>query len=420
MRGFGKDFFNTQTHPRRAAFRDITLLFIVSRLLFLLVSYIGVSLLELRNYASYSVGFIKHTSPLKYLLQAWNRWDAVHYVNIAQFGYQMSHDPNHKYDLFAFFPLYPYATRLLGSVLGNYILAGIILSNLAFYGATVVIYALAMDASQDAQVARRTVLYLTFFPTAFFLFAAYNEAFFLFFCAATLLAMRRRLWLVAGLLGCLAALTRSAGVLLAIPYLWEWWCSRDKNKPFFSLKWIVNLIPIVIIPVGVILYMTYCYNRTQNPLVFMNVQINWGRQSVLPWIGIWNTLQALFTGYVPNYLDLSMSTYAPFASFFQIHMLIDLTATVSFIVLAILGWRLLPKTYTILVALLLLLTLTSPSLGGDPLTSNMRFVLELTPAFITLAILGKKHPRLHQGLIVAFPMLLAVFTLLFLEGKWMV
>jgi hypothetical protein len=152
----------------------------------------------------------------------------------------------------------------------------------------------------------------------------------------------------------------------------------------------------------------------------MNVQINWGRQSVLPWIGIWNTLQALFTGYVPNYLDLSMSTYAPFASFFQIHMLIDLTATVSFIVLAILGWRLLPKTYTILVALLLMLTLTSPSLGGDPLTSNMRFVLELTPAFITLAILGKKHPRLHQGLIVAFPMLLAVFTLLFLEGKWMV
>jgi hypothetical protein len=415
IRGFGKDFFNAQAHPQRAAFRDITLLFLVSRLLFLLATYISIPLFPIppKDHPSYSVPFQK-------LLEAWNQWDAANYVKIAQFGYQIGHDPHQKYNLFAFFPLYPYTTHLLGYVLDNYMLAGIILSNLAFYGATLVIYALAMDASQDAQVARRTILYLTFFPTAFFLFAAYNEAFFLFFCASALLAMRRRLWLVAALIGCLAALTRSAGVLLAIPYLWEWWCSRDKNKPFFSLKWMVNLAPILLIPVGIILYMLYCNSLTHDPLVFMNVQGNWGRHTVLPWIGIWNTLQALFTGYVPNYLNPSDFAYAPFASFFQIHMLIDLTATLSFMVLTILGWRILPKTYTLLVALLLLLTLTSPSLGGDPLTSNMRFVLELTPAFITLAILGKKHPRLHQGLIVAFPMLLAVFTLLFLEGKWMV
>ena len=323
-------------------------------------------------------------------MQAWNQWDATRYVGIAQIGYQFGTNATNKYDQFAFFPLYPYATRLLGSVFGNYLLAGIVLSNLAFYGVTLVLYALAMDASQDTQVARRAVLYLTFFPTAFFLFAAYNEAFFIFFCAAALLAMRRRLWVVAGFAGCLAALTRSAGVLLAIPYLWEWWCSRNKNKPFFSLQWIAHLVPLLLIPVGAILYMIYCNYRTHNPLVFMNVQIHWGRQSVLPWIGIWDTLQDLFTGKVVNSLDPSQSAYAPFASFFQIHMLIDLTATLSFLVLAIIGWRILPrKTYSFLLAVLLLLTLTSPSLGGDPLTSNMRFVLELTPAFITLAILTK-------------------------------
>ena len=257
-------------------------------------------------------------------------------------------------------------------------------------------------------------------PEAFFLFAAIMELSFSFSVLQHCWLSRRRLWVVAGFMGCLAALTRSAGVLLVIPYLWEWWCSRNKNKPFFSLQWIAHLVPLLLVPFGVILYMIYCNYLTHDPLVFMNVQIHWNRQTTLPWIGIWNTLQSLFTGTVVNNFNPSNLAYAPFASFFQIHMLIDLTATLSFIVLAVIGWRILPKTYTLLVAVLLLLTLTSPSLSGDPLTSNMRFVLELTPAFITLAILGKKHPRLHQGLIVAFPMLLALFTLLFLEGKWMV
>src|SRR5690242_13229291 len=75
MRGFGKDFFDMQIHPRRAAFRDITLLFLVSRLLFLLVTYIGVPLFTLEKYSSNAIGSPQDT-PLQYLLQAWNQWDA--------------------------------------------------------------------------------------------------------------------------------------------------------------------------------------------------------------------------------------------------------------------------------------------------------------------------------------------------------
>jgi hypothetical protein len=54
------------------------------------------------------------------------------------------------------------------------------------------------------------------------------------------------------------------------------------------------------------------------------------------------------------------------------------------------------------------------------LISNQRFVLEIFPAFITLAMLGLRHPRLHQALLWIFPALLATLSLLFLMGKWMV
>src|SRR5260370_18121499 len=76
-------------------------------------------------------------------------------------------------------------------------------------------------------VGRRLLLYLCIFPTAFFFFAAYNESLFLLFTASSFLAMRRQQWWLAGILGLFAALTRSAGIFLVIPYLYVICLSRD-------------------------------------------------------------------------------------------------------------------------------------------------------------------------------------------------
>ncbi|MGH8165396.1 MAG: mannosyltransferase family protein, partial [Rhodanobacteraceae bacterium] len=59
------------------------------------------------------------------LLNVWGRWDAVHYLDIAHNGY-------HGTDM-AFFPLYPYLIRLLGNPAGNYLIAGVIISSIAFF-----------------------------------------------------------------------------------------------------------------------------------------------------------------------------------------------------------------------------------------------------------------------------------------------
>jgi Gpi18-like mannosyltransferase len=125
------------------------------------------------------------------LLNSWNHWDASHYLQIARHGYRVPADA-------AFFPLFPLLVRGSALLLGHhgYRLSAIVISNLALLGALVILYRLASNEFHE-RVARRTLLYLCLFPTAFFFFAGYNEALFLFFSCGTLYAARRQRWLAA-------------------------------------------------------------------------------------------------------------------------------------------------------------------------------------------------------------------------------
>src|SRR5581483_7387519 len=163
-----------------------------------------------------------------------------------------------------------------------------------------------------------------------------------------------------------------------------------------------------LIPLGTALYCFYCWKVTGNPLVFATVQDQWSRHLSWPWQGIWQALFEFFWN-------------QPFGSFNQVHVLLDLSATLGFIALAVVGRNRLRTSYTLWIGLLLLYYLLSPSVEQhDPLISNQRFVLEMFPGFITLAMLGIQHPRLHQALLWIFPALLATLTLLFIMNSWMV
>ncbi|HKF35758.1 MAG TPA: mannosyltransferase family protein, partial [Ktedonobacteraceae bacterium] len=163
---------------KRAPISDISWLFVGTRLLLVLVTYISFILFPVPPHV-YPVVPVDVTG----LLTSWNRWDAVHFTQIAQFGYQSIYDT-------AFFPLFPLLIKGIAFLFGNqgYIAIGMILSNLALLGTLFVLYQIAVDALGE-QVGRRTLLYLCIFPTAFFFFAAYNESLFLLLTASAFLAM---------------------------------------------------------------------------------------------------------------------------------------------------------------------------------------------------------------------------------------
>jgi len=374
--------------------RGIIFLFIVTRLILIMVTYFGYILLTAPKYSSTPVDAAA-------FFTSWNHWDAARYLNIAQHGYQIRND-------LAFFPLFPLLIATIAYPLGNwsYLPVGMLISNFALLAALFVIYQLAAESLGD-QVGQRTLLYLCIFPTALFFFAAYNESLFLLLTAGTFLAIRRQQWWLVGILGFLAALTRSAGVLLVAPFLYELWLARE--NVFANYKNIVFcVLSLLLIPLGTLLYCIYCWHVSGDPLAFATVQIQWARHLSWPWQGIWQALFELFWN-------------QPFGSFFEVHTLLDLSATLVFILLTVVGSRLLRKSYTLWAALLLLFTGLSPTLGQhDALISNQRFVLELFPCFITLAAVGVKYPRLHQAMTIVFPSLLATLSLIFVMNLWMV
>jgi len=376
--------------------RDIIWLFVATRLILVMITYFGYILLTVPKDSQVGVNTIA-------FFTSWNRWDAANYVRIAQYGYQRVYDT-------AFLPLFPLLISAIAHLLGSwsYLLVGMILSNAALLGSLFVIYQLAVEV-QGEQVAQRTLIYLCIFPTAFFFFAAYNESLFLLLTSGAFLAMRRQRWWLAGILGMLAGTTRPAGLFLGVIYLWELWASRESVAAARQKIWL-RLLPILLIPLGLVGYCVYCWMTFGDPIAFVMVQSHWARQLAWPWQGIGVSLYELFWN-------------QPFGSFNEVHIILDLGATVGFIVLAILGWRKLQlrTSYHLWLGMLLFYSLISPALvRHDALQSNQRFVLEMFPAFIILAALGVKYPRLHQALMLAFPTLLATLSVLFIMNRWMV
>jgi hypothetical protein len=146
-----------------------------------------------------------------------------------------------------------------------------------------------------------------------------------------------------------------------------------------------------------------------NPLAFVAVQSKWSRQTTWPWMGIFQAVLALFI--IPQ----------GFGSSNEAHLLLDLGATLSFIALIVASWRTLPRSYSVWMIVFMIFILLSPATGKpDILLSNQRFVLEMFPAFITLALLCKRSDKWHHTLLFLFPALQIVLSIAFIMNRWIV
>ena len=159
--------------------------------------------------------------PLNFILGAWKHWDGDWFILIAQYGY----DPIRA----AFFPLYPDLMHVLAVPIANFALAGVLISLVCYGAAMVVLYRL-VKADLGSRVALWSVLLLSFAPTAFYFQAVYSESLFLLLTVVSFAAGRQGRWLLAGLAGLLAALTRSAGLLLLLPLAWMW-LEQRRGRP---------------------------------------------------------------------------------------------------------------------------------------------------------------------------------------------
>lgn len=96
--------------------RDVTVDFIVTRFAIIVIAELAAVIIGQR-------AGVHVQESRNLLLAVWGRWDAVHYIDIATIGY-------HGTDM-AFFPLYPLLIAGLGGLIGNHLLAGLLIERRA-------------------------------------------------------------------------------------------------------------------------------------------------------------------------------------------------------------------------------------------------------------------------------------------------
>ncbi|MEX1046494.1 MAG: mannosyltransferase family protein [Actinomycetota bacterium] len=323
------------------------------------------------------------------MFTALERQDALWFLRIATIGYGEADGSA------AFFPLYPMLIRGLSFVIGGHELAAaLLISNLSFLGGLCVLFFLTTSELSES-AARRTVVYLAVFPTAFFFFAPYSESLFLFLAVTAFWAARRSKWPLAALAGALAGATRGVGVFIAVALALEALTqSREKRGGLpGKLAWSAAA------GLGTVAYLAFQRMLSGDWLAPLTQQGTWQREEMLPWVTIGRATREAFT-----------LISQPGGGVFLIDWLVVAPVLVA-AVYALFRFRPAYSFYT-WASLLVPLTLV---FEPRPFLSMPRFALPLFPVFWSFAAWTEKRRVSHQVVLGVSAAGLCLLTLLFVN-----
>jgi Gpi18-like mannosyltransferase len=322
-------------------------------------------------------------------LSIWNRWDAPRYLNIAQYGYQATGEDRVN---IAFYPLFPWAIRLIALFTQNYVFSAWIASGISAIAAGILLEKL-VRLDYPKSLARYAVWFFLIFPTSYFLHIGYTESLFLALTFGCLLSARQNRWQLAGILGALASMTRINGTIL-FPTLLVEACHQYWLTKRFQKQWLW----ISIVPLGFAIYILCNLFVTGNAFAFLIHQHDfWHKSGTFPWIGIQATIARIWEA-SPNYQQMVGIQELGFIA-------LGLAGTIW-------SWLQLRPAYSIwMTGNWLLFTSTSFIL------SVPRYTLVLFPLYILFA--SQAQNRFWFTVINVWSLLFfSLFVSLFAQGKW--
>lgn len=300
-------------------------------------------------------------------IEVFSRWDSRWFYYVALQGYWTR--PAGEQSNLVFPPLLPALMKLGALAVGQssnrdaMLGAGVIAANVALLTALVYL-SILVRRSWGRPAALRAVLCILLFPTSFFLSAAYSDSLFLAFSIATFVYAAEDRWLLVGILGALAALSRTYGVLLVVPLACEY-VARHGFRLSRQAAW------LALIPLAFCAWVAYLIAVSGDPLVLSHVENTWTRQPMPPW----QTLGIFFS--------------EPITTLNFKHAAIDLFFTLGAFLLVVLTWWLKKISLGLFASLFFL-----PTVSTGILVSNPRYAVLLFPGFIVLAQLTRFRPLL--------------------------
>ena len=225
-------------------------------------------------------------------LDIWSAQDSLWYYLHTDVGYLGTMDfAQHEHATtmaWGHFPLYTWLASPIAALIGNSFIAALIVSNSALIAAAYFLYRFAAGEYNE-DIARRAVLFLFLFPTAYVFSCLMSESLFIALSIGAWFCARRGFWWAAALLALCAGLTRMTGILLtpllALEYLrqlgWRlpprtWNLRALFKRGGFQWLW------LALAPCGLLIFMAFAWHQTANPLAMFDAQAAWsssGRQN---------------------------------------------------------------------------------------------------------------------------------------------
>jgi hypothetical protein len=340
----------------------------------------------------YAVAYLNSgpAPPLTILMNMFYHWDAPHYVSIAENGYVNTGDAA---NFIVFFPLYPILIRLF-TVDFNYInLSALIVANVCSLIAFLYLYKLAKLEFNDS-VALKAVLFLSVFPTAYFLSVPYTEGLFFALVIASIYYARLGKWQFAGLISLLAALTRIAGVLLLPVLLVEYFHQKGWKPKKTDLRVLWPFLALA----GFLIYLGINYQVTGNPFTFMTVEATHWFNRIDPRGGLDAAYSWARNASYPDYITIGLAPLV-FAVF-------------GLVMVGVSVWRRLRPVYIVYMFLTWALAVSTSWWISVP-----RYVMSMFPIFMLLGLLTNRKV-VNIAIVLASGAVLCYFTVFFALGWW--
>ena len=370
------------------------------------------------------------------------RWDAAWYLVVAHFGYRPDFGA-FTASRTAFFPLYPLLLRAVAWLGTPPVLAGVLISMLAFALALYGIHRLTtLELGRTARIsavgghvpdaARLAVALSAFAPMAVYFSAVYTESLYMALSVGVFWSARHGRWAWVGVLGALASATRSTGIVLMLPALVIYlygpredrladFARRGRSRLRVRYRLRRELLWLGLMPAGALAFCLYLGLSGGDVFAPFHSQGSWGRHFAGPYVGIWDGLKAGVEG-LRQLLSMQRAhVYFPSAGGSPFvsagHNLMLLGFLLAAIPLLVRALRVLPLAYGAYVIAALALPLSYP-VGSQPLMSLPRFLVVLFPLAIAFASWLGEHPRLRRPVLAGSAVLMVFFTAQFATWHW--
>lgn len=354
-----------------------------------------------------SVAGILVQKPSEYTLNTflsyWNRWDAPRYISIAKDGYGGMTEQGEPLNC-VFFPLYPWVVRIVSLVVRNTQIAAMLVSTFAYSAAMPFMYAF-ICRDYNKKIALLSILYLSSAPFTFFMGGVMTESIFLLTLVLTWYFVKERKWITAAVFGLLCAMSRSVGVLAAIPYVMELIESnaqyfKDKQYKKFFAGCIRQGIWVLLIPLGIVIYLLINYYYTGDFLKFMEYQQKF-----------WLHTSCYFGKGIQNMWNDSLSGGRNLVSKLELFWPQTFSYTIAALIMLLLSHRH-KSSYTLYFAAYFIFnTAITWSMSGA------RYEALALPLYVMLAEATEKKKYASTLIIISSAMLQGIYLTMYLSGR---